>query len=213
MIRRKRQKRDVFYYLLASLRQWNQSSSFLNKSRCVGSELSDPQKRMWPLDCQTSFCLWSVWRPCFSCLGGNTQLLKVQIVPSFQAIETNKTKQNKNLSALLMPDDAILDPRRGRNCQTHLVPAGKHGVSLEQNFSPTLILTLSCPSSGLFLRVGPSSPPPLLSGHCPMVTRSFSWFWTYPNSCFQSRPLESCGIIQIVKKNLYLVHNFFKSHK
>lgn len=84
------------------------------------------------------------------------------------------TKQNKNLSALLMPDDAILDPRRGRNCQTHLVPAGKHGVSLEQNFSPTLILTLSCPSSGLFLRVGPSSPPPLLSGHCPMVTRSFS---------------------------------------
>lgn len=156
---------------------------------------------MWLLDCQTSFCLWSARKPWEYHVFPHwwkTQFLICQMIPSFQAIETNKEKQNKTWNALLRSDegrhinplvhkeDELNQPRTSSWRKTQAT----WFFSLGQNFKATFPHAASCPLQVLFWGQSSSPPPPLLpplpSGHRPGVTtKSFSPSWFYPNSCFQ----------------------------
>lgn len=124
---------------------------------------------MWLLDCQTTFCLWSARKPWEYHVFPHwwkTQFLICQMIPSFQAIETNKEKQNKTWSALLRSDegrhinqlvhkeDEINQPRTLSWRKTQAT----WFFSLGQNFKATFPHAVSCPLPVLFWGQSPSPP-------------------------------------------------------
>lgn len=196
----------MFFLLFLGIPQAADSSSAsFNKSRCVGSKLSGPQKRMWPLDCQTGFRLWSVSKHWNTMLFPLWWKYTIPCISDHSYLSSNRNKQNKTKPwvpcwcQMRVPHIHPLTHWRGRNLpRTHNVLSENTGqpdlFSLDHSFNPTLTLTLSCLLSDLLLRARSlahlSSLPPVASGHCPMVTKSFSPSWIYPNSWFQPRQLE-----------------------
>ena len=90
--------------------------------------------------------------------GDKTQFLICQMIPSFQAIETNKEKQNKTWSVLLRSDEGRhfnqLVHEEDEINQPHTVSCRKTQAtrffSLGQNFKATFPHASSCPLQVLF---------------------------------------------------------------
>lgn len=203
------------------------SSASFNKSRGVRSKLSGPQKRMWPLACQTGFRLWSVWRH------WNTKLFPlwweytIPCISDHSYLSNNRNKQNKTKPwvpcwcLMRVPHIHPLTHWRGRNLpRTHNVLSentGQPDLFLRSQFQSHPWHSL-CPAFFWIDFWGQGHLPTshhhllLLLVTAPWSPKALAHPGFTQTPAFNLGNLNICDIIhrQIVKKNLYLVDNFVK---